>query len=149
MEKIMNKKISVGITISLMLIASAITFILTSNFTLNTINEKVTNVSEREKIYNKIGDIDTQVKEHFYGNINEDNVIDAVAEGYMTVLDDKYASYNSPEENEAKTLKQDGKTLGIGITATSDESGYILIQSILPNSPAETNNLEAGGPHRP
>lgn len=140
----MNKKISVGITISLMLIASAITFILTSNFTLNTINEKVTNVSEREKIYNKIGDIDTQVKEHFYGNINEDNVIDAVAEGYMTVLDDKYASYNSPEENEAKTLKQDGKTLGIGITATADESGYILIQSILPNSPAETNNLEAG-----
>ena len=140
----MNKKISVGITLSLMLIASAITFILTSNFTLNTINKKVTNVSEREEIYNKIGDIDTQVKDHFYGTVNQDNVIDAVAKGYMTVLDDKYASYNSVSENETKTLKQEGKTVGIGIDASADQSGYILIESVLPNSPAELNNLEAG-----
>ncbi len=140
----MNKKISLGITISLMIIASAITFILTSNFTLNTINKKVTNVSEKEQIYNKIGDIDTQVKQHFYGTVKQENVIDSVAKGYLDVLDDKYAAYHTAEENDERNQQQEGKTVGIGINVSEDDSKYIKIDSILTGSPAEANGLVPG-----
>ncbi len=140
----MNKKISVGICLSLMIIASAITFILTSNFTLSTINSTVTNFDEKEEIYNKIIEIDSTLKDNFYGEINQDEVLDALAKGYVTVLNDPYASYNTLEENEQNILNNSGKTVGIGVTSKPDQSGYIYIESVLANSPAEKAGILPG-----
>lgn len=138
----MNKKISVGITISLMIIAAALTFILTSNFTLNTINKKVSNVTDKDELYKKIGEIDTAVKENFYGTINKDDVLDAVAEGYLTVLGDKYAHYNSYQQNEELKMHDEGTTIGLGMNYSPDESGYIKIDSVMPNSPASIEDIK-------
>ncbi len=140
----MNKKISVGITISLMVIASALTFILTSNFTIRTINNDLDNLSDKGEIYKKIGEIDKEVKANFFGSIDQSDVLDAVAEGYLTVLGDKYASYNSFEENEERNLNNDGSTIGLGMTYSADESGYIVVDTVLPNSPAQLENIQPG-----
>ncbi len=142
----MNKKISLGICLSLMIIASAVTFILTSNFTLRTINDKVTNINEREEIYKKISDIDSKVQEYFYGSVDPEKIVDAVAQGYMTLLKDPYASYNTVEENDKRELESDGKMIGVGITCipAPDQSGYIYIDSVKKGSPAQKAEMTTG-----
>ena len=47
----MNKKISLGLALSLVAIASAVTFILTSFFTLQSFNKKIVDVNEKAKKY--------------------------------------------------------------------------------------------------
>ena len=49
----MNKKISLGLALSLIAIASAVTFILTSFFSLQSFNKKVVDVNEKGKIRHK------------------------------------------------------------------------------------------------
>ena len=144
MENKMNKKISVGITLSLMIIASAITFIITSNFTLDSIDKKVSDVNQRDEIYQKLDNIDSLVKNNFYGKVSDDDISNGLAEGFIYALNDQYASYNSSSENEERTQKNDGTFIGIGITTLPDESGYILVEGVMDGSPAKINNIEPG-----
>ena len=50
----MNKKISLGLALSLVAIASAVTFILTSFFTLQSFNKKIVDVNKKAKKYKHI-----------------------------------------------------------------------------------------------
>ena len=50
----MNKKITLGLAISLIAIASAVTFILTSFFSLQSFNEKIVDVNEKAEKYENL-----------------------------------------------------------------------------------------------
>lgn len=136
----MNKKISLGATISIVAIAAAITLIITMSFTLESFNGKISGVKELEENYKKLAEIDSRVRTNYNGTIDEDAIQDAIAQGYMAGLDDKYARYYSAEEYAAERLAGEGKLVGIGITVSKEESGYIQITAINDKSPA----LEAG-----
>ena len=82
----MNKKISLGFAISLIAIASAVTFILTSFFSLQSFNKKF------EK-YDSLQEIDTLVHENFYGDIDENDINNGILKGYISGLNDKYSRY--------------------------------------------------------
>ena len=87
----MNKKISLGFAISLIAIASAVTFILTSFFSLQSFNKKF------EK-YNSLQEIDTLVHENFYGDIDENDINNGILKGYISGLNDKYSRYLTADE---------------------------------------------------
>lgn len=140
----MNKKISIGAAISLIAIASAITFILTSTFSLDMYNNKIADVNQRAEVYKKLNEIETYISDYFYGTVSHDEILDAVSNGYIGILDDKYARYSTVEENEQSKNSGNGILVGVGITASQDESGYILINSVNANSPAESMGLMAG-----
>ncbi len=139
----MNKKISLGITISLVAISAAITFVITMSFSLGLFNSKVSNVKEREEMYTKLGELDSYVRSYFIDEISEDDLITELARGYVTGMGDKYARYYTAEEYSDLTVAQSGYNVGIGCTVKED-GGYILIDSVMEGSAAEESGLVAG-----
>lgn len=140
----MNKKISLGVTICCMAIAAAITFTITMFFSLNVFNNKIANVDEREHLYKKLAEIDTYVRNQYLGDIDEEQLLDYVARGYMVGINDKYAAYMTQEEYKYYQQENEGTLVGIGTTARKDDSGYILIVDVKENSPAEAAGIQAG-----
>lgn len=140
----MNKKISLGITIGLMALAAAVTFIITYNYSLNVFNAKVKSVSEKESIYAQLSEMDKYVRANFFEEIDEDMLINNLMNGYVNGLDDRFAKYYSPEEYAAQTQKESGITVGPGFSWDKEESGYIKITEVTRGSSAETVGLMAG-----
>lgn len=132
----MNKKVSLGAAICFMAIAAAITFTITMSFAKNIFNSKIANVDERANLYEKIAEIDQIVRNNALEDIDEDALMNSIADGYMAGLDDNYAYYMDPEEYKNYQMDNAGELIGIGITVTMDESGYILVKEVAPDSPA-------------
>ena len=80
-----------------MAIAAAATFIITMYYALNIFNSKVANVAEREELYSKLSEIDKVVRNNYLGDIDEEVLMDSVAEGYMDGLGDTYSIYMTQE----------------------------------------------------
>lgn len=140
----MNKKISLGITIGLMALSAALTFIITYNFSLDVFNSKVKSVSEKESVYTKLSEMDKYVRANFISDIDEDMLTDSIMKGYAAGLDDRYAQYYSAEEYAEQTRKESGVTVGLGFEWDKEESGYIKITSVTENSSAANAGLVAG-----
>ena len=135
----MNKKISLGLALSLIAIVSAVTFILTSFFTLQSFNRKVTDVNEKAKKYSSLQLLDTYVRDNYYGKIDEKTLNDNILKGYTEGLD-RYSRYLTEEEYQNELDENSGELVGLGLTLAKDESGYIRITEIMEGSPA----VEAG-----
>lgn len=140
----MNKKISLGLAISLIAIASAVTFILTSFFTLQSFNKKVVDVNEKARKYNSLQAMDTFVHENFYGDIDENNINDGILKGYVAGLNDKYSRYLTADEYVDEKSSNAGEMTGLGLTLEKDDSGYIKIADIMPDSPVSEKDIKAG-----
>ncbi|MDE6763930.1 MAG: PDZ domain-containing protein [Oscillospiraceae bacterium] len=140
----MNKKISLGITVGLMALAAAVTFIITYNFSLNVFNSKVRSVSEREVIYAKLSEMDKYVRANFISDIDEDTLTNCIMSGYASGLNDRYAQYYSAEEYAQQTQKESGVSIGLGFNWDKEESGYVKITSVMANSSADRAGLVAG-----
>ena len=142
--KNMNKKVPLGITISLIAIACAVTFVLTTSYSLDLYNQKVESVKEREEMYQKLSEIDGIVRANYFGEMADDNILDAISSGYIDVLNDKWASYLTAQQYTEENQKHSGTTVGLGITVAPDESGYILIKEVKSDSPASKAGIKAG-----
>lgn len=140
----MNKKITLGLAISLIAIASAVTFILTSFFSLQSFNEKLVDFNEKSAKYEKLDSLDKLVRDEYFGEIEEENLSSGILKGYMNGIGDKYSRYLTPDEYQDMLTEDNGKLVGLGITVTVDESGYILIKEILDNSPLENSDIKVG-----
>jgi len=140
----MSKKIPLGIAISLIAIATAVTFILTSSFSLKMFNKEVQDVKERAEVYKKLDQIDTYVRENYIGSVDNNAILDAISEGYMQVLDDKYARYLSVDASKIKKSEDEGVFVGVGISVEADDSGYFVISDVKVGSPAQQAGLLAG-----
>lgn len=140
----MNKKISLGVAISLVAIGCAITFVLTWAVSLNIYNSKLGNSEKYEGIYAKLREIDAAVRTNYIGEFSEDAVESGVINGYMTGVGDKYASYMSSSAYYEIKQTNDGVVSGAGFEAEDDGSGYLKITSVYSGSSAELNGVMAG-----
>ena len=140
----MNKKISLGLALSLIAISVAVTFILTSFFSLQSFNSKVVDVNEKSKKYSSLQLMDTYVRDNFYGEINEGDLSDGILKGYISGLDDQYSRYLTADEYLSEQSDDSGELVGLGLTLAQDESGYIRISEILTDSPAAETGLVQG-----
>ena len=80
----MNKKVSLGVTISLIAVACAITFVLTMTVSLNMYNSMVAGIQERETINAKIKEVDTFVRSSSIYKLDENELITGIANGYIS-----------------------------------------------------------------
>ncbi len=142
----MNKKISLGAAITFMIVVAGITFCITMMVALNYFNTMVSNVNEREAMYQKISNIDAEVRQNLYGveNINKETLNDMIATGYMYGIGDKYAVYYTKVQYETMRQEQAGQRVSIGVTLKKDETGYLKVLSVQENSPAEQNDIQRG-----
>lgn len=140
----MNKKISLGLAFSLITVSIAVTFILTSFFSLQSFNAKVVDVNEKAKKYDALQSLDIYVRDTYYGEINESGLNDSILKGYVAGLGDRYSRYLTAEEYLTELNDNSGSLIGLGLTLSEDSSGYIRINEIYANSPASDYGIEEG-----
>jgi carboxyl-terminal processing protease len=140
----MNKKLSLGVCISLIAIACAVTFVLTMTISLNLYNEKIAGVEQREAIYTKMQDIDSYSRSYFIGSINEERLINGIMNGYMAGLGDTKARYIPLSEIREVQQLMRGRIVTAGFQVESHESGYIIITEVFEGSSAMLQGIQAG-----
>ena len=140
----MGKKISLGTALTLILIFIAITFTLTMVLALNNFNDKVSSITERENMFAKFTEIDNYVRYNHNETIDEDVLMDSVAKGYLSGINDPYAKYMNPSEY-AAFVEASGKTVsGAGIIVSMDSDGYMLVENVYETSTAASAGIVPG-----
>lgn len=142
-EKKINKNFSTSETILLVIMSLLIGFCIgklipnTIKITeKNTYNNKY--INEFIKNYNYI-------KDNYYEEINENDLINGAISGMMESLDDPYSAYLDEETSNNFSITLDGSFKGLGVQILKDEeSGYMLVTSVFKDSPAASAGLQAG-----
>lgn len=140
----MNKKISLGAAIAYMAIVAAVAFSITMIYSMNLFNVKMTSITEREKMYSALHEVDLAVREDYYGTIDETALQEAIARGYISGIGDTNARYFTAEEYESYTAGSSGKYIGIGVLTELDSAGYIYVREVYPDSPAAMAGIRPG-----
>ncbi|MDE6731908.1 MAG: PDZ domain-containing protein [Oscillospiraceae bacterium] len=140
----MNKRISLGLAISLVAIGCAITFILTWTVSLNQYNAKIASTEKYEGVYKKLRELASSAQTNYVGDIDQDAVENAILNGYVSGIGDEYAMYLSPDRYYDYQQAQNGVINGAGFEAFEDGSGYLQISKVYKNSAADLNGLKAG-----
>lgn len=139
----MGKKITLGTAITLIIIAIAITISLTMVLALRNFNEKVSSITERENMFAKFTEIDNYVRQN-RGDIDEEELMDSVAKGYLSGIDDPYALYMSAEAYSAYVAASSQTVAGVGISASMDSDGYMLVGKVYEGSTAASAGILPG-----
>lgn len=140
----MNRKISVGVMLTLIIIAVTVTFSITMLVAMRLFDSTVASVKEKESMYNKIAEVDGYVRSNDYYAIDETTLQDRLTAGYLLGTGDAYAHYYTASAY-AELLKiQDGTLMGIGVELGIDQSGYARVTKVYGNSPAEEADIEVG-----
>ena len=140
----MNKKISLGIAISLVAIGCAITFVLTWTVSLNIYNSKIGTSEKYEGVYAKLREIDTAVRQNYIGTVSDDALEASTINGYIAGIGDKYASYSTPSAYYELQQSNEGVILGAGFDAEENGSGYLTVTTVYKGSSAELNGVKVG-----
>lgn len=140
----MSKKISVGVTIGLMAITAAVTFVITGNVSLELFNKKVRSVGEKQEFYSKLSEADSFARSNYINPIDEAALMDDIVSGYINGLNDPYAAYYTAEQYASLTDRSTGYNLGLGFTWEKDPGGYVKINGVVANSSADEYGLAAG-----
>lgn len=142
----MSKKVSLGVAATVTLIAMAVTFSMTMTVSMNMFNNTVSSVKNKERMYNKLSEVDRYVRANEYFDINDDTLNDTIASGYMLGISDRYARYYSAKAYSEKVGLANGRLMGIGVSVVKDpSSGYARIIRVYDNTPATNVGLEVGG----
>ncbi|MDK2802407.1 MAG: S41 family peptidase [Oscillospiraceae bacterium] len=133
----MNKKISVKVSIILILLSVILTTFVSIIISMNIFNLKINNITLKESTYNKISEVYNAIEEYYVGDIKEEDIIEGAARGMIDSLGDKYSNYMDESEVENYMKSSDGVLVGIGVTAKENTvNGGIEIISVFEGSPA-------------
>ena len=142
----MSKKVSLGVAATVTLIAMAVTFSMTMTVSMNMFNNTVSSIKNKERMYNKLSEVDRYVRANEYFDINDDTLNDTIASGYMLGISDRYARYYSAKAYSERVGLANGRLMGIGVAVVKDpSSGYARIIRVYDNTPATNVGLEVGG----
>lgn len=141
----MNKKISLGLALSLIFISAALAVTVTMSALMYTYNNLIKDVSDRAGMYSGLSEIDDVIRGSFYGEINENLLNSMISKGYTDGLGDRYSAYMTADEYlEYKQLEK-GEKGGIGVVALYDNvSNGIYISEVADNSPAKLQGMNKG-----
>ena len=137
----MNKKISLGIAISLIAIACAVTFVVTMTVSLNLYNEKIAGIQQREEINTRIQEIDAFVRNYSLYEIDDNDVKTGIYAGYLDGVADKYSDYYTTDEYYYETMLNEGSLVSIGVETVYD-GGYPKVTKVYENSSAAAAGIE-------
>lgn len=139
----MNKKLSLGITISLIAIACAVTFVVTMTVSLNLYNEKIAGIQQREEINTRIQEIDSFVRNYSLYDIDDANIKTGIYGGYLDGISDKYSDYYTTDEYYYESMLTAGYLTTLGFETVND-GGYPKVVTVYENSSAEEAGIAEG-----
>ena len=124
----MNRKISLGMAVTIVILAMTVTFSITMLIAMRLFDSTVNSVKEKESMYNKIAEVDRYVRSNDYYTIDETMLYDRLTAGYLLGTGDKYARYYTAKAYSEKLAMDSGKLTGIGVSVVNDaSSGYARI----------------------
>lgn len=141
----MKRRIPLGITLTLVIIATSVSFVVTA-FTLHRkYNSVVNSFSERSLQYEYLAEVDSIVRNNYYGDIEEDSVKISVSSGYVSGLNDTDCMFLSAEEYTSYKKIMNGYNSGCGLKCKySADSNAICVESVSDGSPADSSDIKSG-----
>ena len=138
----MNKKITVNLALAIAIIAMTVTFVITMLLSMNLFDRTVSNVRAKEVMYNKVAEIDKNVRANYYGEINNDSLYDYLCAGYIAGIGDKNATYYTAKQYLELQNIRSGQVIGVGVDVVMDTSGYARVVRCYAGSPAAQAGVE-------
>ena len=140
----MNRKISVGMAVTIVILAMTVTFSITMLIAMRLFDSTVSSVKEKESMYNKVAEVDRYVRSNDYYTIDETMLYDRLTAGYLLGTGDKYARYFSATAYTELMNTQNGTLIGIGVELAVDQSGYAKVIKVYDESPAKEAGIQVG-----
>ena len=94
----MNKKISLGMAISLMAIVATIAIALTYSLAINVFESRMSAFADRQTTDDLTVEIDNKVRQKYYADISEENIRVGIANGIVDGLGDPNCAYFTAEQ---------------------------------------------------
>ena len=132
----MHKKISVGLTITISILAIIVTALITTAVTMSIYSTLVADLPEREAMYSSLAEIDNLIRSEYYGALEDETVNDAITDGYLSTLT-VGTNYMMPAEEYSKyKASQEGAEASVSFKKHSGV-GYIKISDFTDTTPNE------------
>lgn len=139
----MNKRVYVSVALSITLIAMAVTFAITWLVSRDIFEQTVNSVTQRQRFYDKLGELDNYVRSNFYGTIDDDYMNDRMGQGYINGLNDPNSAYYTEREFLEMMDIQDGVVVDVGLEIVKAPGGFRIVK-VYPGSPAEIAAVPVG-----
>ena len=140
----MNRKISLGMAVSIVILAMTVTFSITMLVAMRLFDSTVSSVKEKESMYHKVAEVDRYVRSNDYYTIDETTLYDRLTAGYLLGTGDKYARYYTASAYTDLMNAQNGTLIGIGVELAVDQSGYAKVTKVYDGSPAKEAGIAVG-----
>ena len=140
----MNKRISIGAAVALVILAATLTVSLTMVIAMRQFNAAISDLNKRQAEYAYLVDVDKAIRQHYYGTIDEERLQFALAKGMADGLDDPYAAYLSADDYREALARQSGAITGLGVEIAENRVGQKVVTLVYADSPAEKMGLPAG-----
>ena len=140
----MNKKISLGVAATIVILAMTVTFSVTMLLAMRLFDSTVTSVKEKESMYSKLSELDRYVRANSFYAIDDTLLYDTLCSGYLVGTGDKYARYYTAEAYTELLNVQNGTLMGIGVELGRDQTGYARVLKVYEDSPAQEAGILEG-----
>lgn len=81
---------------------------------------------------------------NYYGDVDEEKLLDAALEGVLNALEDPYTSYIDETEVDNFNIQLEGSYQGLGIEMYNSDKNELTILTVFNNSPASEAGLKSG-----
>ena len=139
----MKRKISISTTITLVLLAVALTVSLTMLLAMRHFNDQLKMVGERQGMYEDVHAVDSLVRD-YYPNIDDTQLRQSIAKGYVEGLGDPYAVYYTPARYAAEKLRMSGKANNVGVILTLNADAVPVVSRVNKGSSADKAGVKVG-----
>ncbi len=140
----MNKKISLGVAVSLFILVAALSSAVTLGVVGNEYNSIMKGLPEKIERYEILDELDDVINNHYYGKSEGADLEQAIAQGYVAGLGDKSSLYMTADRYKEYLSEVNGDMFGIGAEYTRTKKNHIEITKVYDGSPAENSGLRAG-----
>lgn len=100
--------------------------------------------SETYKVLDQIKDVYVDIKENYYKETNDEELINGAINGMIAALDDPYATYLTDDNSNSFDAQLQGSYEGIGIEIFNNTEGDIEILTVFENTSAAKAGLQPG-----
>ncbi|MBR5437981.1 MAG: PDZ domain-containing protein [Clostridia bacterium] len=140
----MNKKISLGVAASFLILVAALASAITLGVVGSEYNSILKGLPEKIERYEILDELDDVINNNYYGKSEGADLEQAIAQGYVNGLGDRNSLYMTAEKYKEYLSEINGDMFGIGAEYTKNKKGYIEITKVYEGSPAENSGLRAG-----
>ncbi len=141
----MTKKLTVGVALTITLIAITVTFAITWLVATEYFNRAVQSITEKQATFDKLLEVDTYVRNNYYGTIDDVVLGNMLAQGYLLGTGDPYSVYYTEQQYTELQEFENGTRVDVGLEVSKSADGLYYIERVYEDSPAAAAGVREGG----